>query len=105
MDENMLPCSVIAAAGIPSCTTLSSSSSMRQAPSRREYSECRWRWTQLVIEDDQGSGVKSQAPSSKLQPLPTPKSQTNFQIPNQIPNALQLGVCLGIWELIWDLAL
>src|SRR5215510_6818847 len=45
----MLPCSVIAAAGIFSCTTRSSSSSIRQAPSRSEYSECRWRWTKLDI--------------------------------------------------------
>ena len=44
-DENMLPCSVIAIAGIFSSTALSSSSSIRQAPSSSEYSECRWRWT------------------------------------------------------------
>ena len=38
-DENMLPCSVIATAGIASSAARSSISSMRQAPSSSEYSE------------------------------------------------------------------
>src|SRR5258708_26824348 len=50
-DENMFPCSVMAIAGIPSSTALSSSSSIRHAPSRSEYSECRWRWTKSLIAD------------------------------------------------------
>ena len=45
IDENMLPCSVIATAGIFSSTARSSISSIRQAPSSSEYSEWRWRWT------------------------------------------------------------
>ena len=48
-DENMLPCSVTASAGIFSCAAWSSSSSMRQAPSSSEYSVCRWRWTKSAI--------------------------------------------------------
>ncbi len=42
-DENMLPCSVMAIAGISSCTALSSSSSIRHAPSSSENSLCRCR--------------------------------------------------------------
>src|ERR671920_661579 len=45
----MLPCSVIAMAGIFSSTALSSSSSILHAPSRSEYSECRCRWTKSGI--------------------------------------------------------
>src|SRR5258708_10519339 len=50
-DENMFPCSVRAIRGISSSTALSSRSSMRQAPSSSEYSECRWRWTKALIAD------------------------------------------------------
>ena len=49
-DENMLPCSVIAIAGIFSSTALSSSSSIRHAPSRSENSEWRCRWTKSDID-------------------------------------------------------
>src|SRR5436190_9435769 len=42
---NMLPWSVRAMAFIPPVDACSTSSSMWQAPSRRLYSECRWRWT------------------------------------------------------------
>src|SRR3954463_14091149 len=45
----MFPCSVIAIAGICSSTALSSSSSIRHAPSRSEYSECRCRWTNSMV--------------------------------------------------------
>src|SRR6516165_4629949 len=48
-DENMLPCSVMAIAGIFSSTALSSSSSMRHAPSSSEYSEWRWRCTNSLM--------------------------------------------------------
>src|SRR6185369_11113045 len=50
-DENMFPCSVMAIAGIFSSTALSSSSSIRHAPSSSENSEWRWRWTNSVIAD------------------------------------------------------
>ncbi len=40
-DENMLPCSVTASAGILRRAAWSSSSSMRHAPSSNEYSVCR----------------------------------------------------------------
>ena len=40
-DENMLPCSVTARAGIFSRWASSSNSSMRQAPSSSENSVCR----------------------------------------------------------------
>src|SRR5712692_6915858 len=42
---NMLPWSVRAMAFIPPLAACSTSSSMWQAPSRRLYSEWRWRWT------------------------------------------------------------
>src|SRR5256885_5647746 len=48
-DENIFPCSVTATAGIFSLTASSSSSSMRHAPSRSEYSVWRWRWTNSGI--------------------------------------------------------
>src|SRR4030095_3524493 len=44
-EENMLPCSVTASAGIFSFTASSSSSSTRQAPWTSENSVCRCRWT------------------------------------------------------------
>src|SRR4249919_3331269 len=47
----MFPCSVMAIAGIFSSTALSSSSSIRHAPSSSEYSECRCRWTKSLIAD------------------------------------------------------
>src|SRR3954453_44766 len=64
IDENMLPCSVIATAGILSSTARSSISSMRQAPSSSEYSEWRWRWTKSDIE-----GTRSRGSSDPAIPL------------------------------------
>src|SRR5687767_1744204 len=58
--------------------------------------------------------VKSQAPTTKLQPLPNPNLQVGiakYQLPNPRPPApfWDLGVGLGIWELgvvgAWDLEL
>src|SRR5688572_6601492 len=55
-EENKLPCSVTASAGIFSFTASSSSSSTRQAPSSSENSVCRWRWTNSDIAlNQQGS--------------------------------------------------
>src|SRR6516225_3695889 len=54
----MFPCSVTAIAGMFSFRAWSSTSSMRQAPSRRENSVCRCRWTKS--DTDQAPRTKNQ---------------------------------------------